>query len=453
MFLTYRRWISTGLVILLGLLPVTGVALAQELLAEHYVAPDRSFQFSYPTGWELNTSDDGAVTLVGDEYVLHFLGPVLLNAYGLGYTTDPHLLIKEIINVLEDVEPQDLYPLQLGNRTGLQYTYLEQERQGYLIAVPFTDGTIGLVDAFRLTGDLMVDDPVILTLAANFNSVVTTAFPDTLHQTQNGWQQATQELAERGLIPSGQALIFVEDHAYFAGQGSFFTPLARDKPAADLVMGGQLAYTPGSEGYEDCVLASRIDVGPDDTVYAYLDVGLNNRGEVFFFDFTGDETTSSFGALPLTTSLDQPHDFLLLLLDNHLTVYMDGQLMFENRIVEDRAGSFGLGLTGSGPHAYCAGQDIWAVEIPYVQPGLCEVSTTTPVNRRTGPGTNHEASGRLLPGISVQVMGQATGSNGYTWWLLADDSWVREDVVNEIGSCATVPDAFEDLAPASSESA
>ncbi|MBI5961560.1 MAG: hypothetical protein HY866_22660, partial [Chloroflexi bacterium] len=59
---------------------------------------------------------------------------------------------------------------------------------------------------------------------------------------------------------------------------------------------------------------------------------------------------------------------------------------------------------------------------------------------RSGPGTEYAVMGNLSATASAN--GQLTGADNFTWWRLADGrGWVREDVVEEIGSCDQLPQA------------
>jgi len=71
----------------------------------------------------------------------------------------------------------------------------------------------------------------------------------------------------------------------------------------------------------------------------------------------------------------------------------------------------------------------------------CQISPSNQSARvRSGPGTDFGVSGSLDSDTSVNANGRAVGSDGSTWWRLADGSgWVREDVVNEQGGCAELP--------------
>lgn len=71
---------------------------------------------------------------------------------------------------------------------------------------------------------------------------------------------------------------------------------------------------------------------------------------------------------------------------------------------------------------------------------LCEISSSQSINKRTGPGTNYEIAGQLQPNQQIQAIGQ-TSVDGYLWWKLADNTWVRGDLVNSNGECVSLPQA------------
>lgn len=72
---------------------------------------------------------------------------------------------------------------------------------------------------------------------------------------------------------------------------------------------------------------------------------------------------------------------------------------------------------------------------------FCLVNSDNGANLRSGPGTDFSRAGQL-PAIQLQsVIGQTTGAGGFVWWQLEDDSWVRSDVVEEVGDCESVEEA------------
>jgi WD40 repeat protein len=71
----------------------------------------------------------------------------------------------------------------------------------------------------------------------------------------------------------------------------------------------------------------------------------------------------------------------------------------------------------------------------------CMVGSIEGANSRSGPGTTFNRLNPLLASTPADVVGQATGDDNLVWWKLADSSWVRQDVVIEVGDCENVPQA------------
>jgi WD40 repeat protein len=69
----------------------------------------------------------------------------------------------------------------------------------------------------------------------------------------------------------------------------------------------------------------------------------------------------------------------------------------------------------------------------------CTFSAPGEANLRSGPGTTFDRAGALSAGQTVEVDGQAQGTDGMTWYRLTDGAWVRSDVVGAPAACATVP--------------
>lgn len=69
----------------------------------------------------------------------------------------------------------------------------------------------------------------------------------------------------------------------------------------------------------------------------------------------------------------------------------------------------------------------------------CAVAAPNTVNLRAGAGTTFSVSRTLSPGENANVIGQTTGRDGFIWWNLGEEQWVRADVVTETGNCESVP--------------
>ncbi|MBZ0282747.1 MAG: SH3 domain-containing protein [Anaerolineae bacterium] len=80
-----------------------------------------------------------------------------------------------------------------------------------------------------------------------------------------------------------------------------------------------------------------------------------------------------------------------------------------------------------------------STNLPSVAASDCFVQPSGEVNMRTGPGTNFDRAGQLLAGDIQPVVAQSINNSGFIWYQLANDYWVREDVVELQGDCQTIP--------------
>lgn len=186
-------------------------------------------------------------------------------------------------------------------------------------------------------------------------------------------------------------------------------------------------------------MTSRIITNSQGTAINYLDVGLVNDGSVFIFDQFSNAGEPAIGIGETTVDLDEPHNFVLLVIDDTANLFVDGELVIQDFEVVKRAGTYGIALLGKGADAKCEGRNIWAYQIPVSTTGECTVNSSKAVNKRSGPGTNFDNAGQLQSGTDGVVIGQAKGADGLTWWQLDDETWVREDVVTEVGDCTSIP--------------
>jgi hypothetical protein len=176
-------------------------------------------------------------------------------------------------------------------------------------------------------------------------------------------KNAIAELQDLGLI-DGASQVFVEDYAYFTGQGSFFTPLARNSPFTNVVMAGELTFTTGATTEtQTCSLMSRVETDASGSSSTYTEVGLLNSGEVYVVDaISGQDSISTM--LPLGLDLTKPHHLLFIVSDNTVTIFVDGvNVLDQYEIHAAHSGTFGISLYGQDSNARCDGRNIWVYEL------------------------------------------------------------------------------------------
>ncbi len=176
---------------------------------------------------------------------------------------------------------------------------------------------------------------------------------------------AVDELFELGIIPTRGRLLFEEDYAWFEGKGNWFTALARRSPHTDVVMAGELTFRVGAPGeFERCNLSFRISANKQGQATTYIDVAIVDGGDVVVLDYSKEgEDATTFEYATLGLDLAEPHHLLIVALDDALTVYVDGQRVFDQLEVVERAGTFGIALVSQDSKSRCEGRNIWVYQL------------------------------------------------------------------------------------------
>lgn len=450
------RLFVIALFMVLVLIMATTLVNAQSDLDETYVADDGTFQISYPSDWKVSDDDPSFIILSGSENRDRFSVTVFSTdtvevfAVGESSAVDVAANIAEVFDFVED----DAEEFEVDGRdVGLASVDVDGQT-GAAFIIQMSNGDYGMVIVLADNEALQDNVDFIINMVASYDtpggggkgepvSGGSAETPESLSNYDGDWEDAIAELQDLGLIGTGGSLVFEEDRAFFTGQGYFFTPLGRNAPHADIVMAGQIEFTSASTtDYEECALLARVVDEGSDTVNIYLQVGINNDEDVFYVDAGGTEDTFLYQPIPARLDLSEPHHILFILIDESLTIYVDGELYVDRAEINDeRTGTYGIALGGANRDSRCEGTNIWVYSAPSFEAGVCEVSADGSVNKRSGPGTNFDRAGTLEPGTILEAVGQTNAADGFVWWELEDGSWVRDDIVNAVGDCASVPEA------------
>ena len=423
-----RKLLSLAIVLLLMTVP----AAAQEL--DQFISNDGQLTFQHPNTWAI--TEDESITIEGDVFTAILHGPTFTASFELENAESPAEALAILLPDAGSIEVTENNGVEIASAP---YTNPDGT-EGIYFAVMLAGEHLRILNAYNSDGEIADSEAEILDLIATLEFTPTAG--TSLRQFSASWQEAIDELEEKELISSGGSLIFQENRAFFSGQGSWFMPLATRAPRTDIVIAGNLKFTTGDPGLfetEYCSLTSRIVV-ENDAAVRYLDVGLDSDGYIFYLDQYGVGTFDFHSNNILLDGFDPEiaHHYLILALDDQLTVFVDGEIVFEGEIIDERAGSYGVSLLGHGPNALCEATDIWAYEAPSFAPGVCEISTTSVINKRGGPSTNFDSVGQLQPNDVQRATGKTLAEDGFLWWQLEDESWVREDVVNAQGDCRSI---------------
>lgn len=80
-----------------------------------------------------------------------------------------------------------------------------------------------------------------------------------------------------------------------------------------------------------------------------------------------------------------------------------------------------------------------ATEMPAATPVSCQVIAAEPVSQYSAPDQTASVTGTLDDGLPTAAVGRVPGADGFVWWLLDDESWVRADSVIESADCGRLP--------------
>lgn len=447
------RLLSIASLVIIAMLSMVMPVLAQEI----FISPDEDWQVEVRRGYDIETDSNDVGILSSRDATLELYGPVVLESFGYEGYDDPVELMEDVA----DVEEYELEELSFSNDVAGNYiVILRRDDLAYIgVTKVFSDGSLGLaLISLNVTDD---DDLLleVLEITDSFNSVSDDAPPtrdggtkgstttpnrpttsvDTLRDFDADWEDAVAELEDEGLIPADGELVFFEDYAFISGAGGNYTSLASRASVQNVVMAGELTFTPDGDEYQTCSLAARVVSGSDNVANIFLEFGLNTDEELYIFDAFGPgEDESLFTAVGSADPEDVLH-YLAIIADDQISLYIDGELAIEGLEVDERAGSFGVLLRGDGRDATCETRNTWAYRFGGTG-GVCEVTSDGSINKRSGPGTDFDREGRLSGNTPTEAIAQSEPDNeDFIWYQLEDDTWVREDLVSVSGPCDELP--------------
>ena len=438
----HRFWLYI-FVLLIPIIQTMPVAAQEQELEGIFAANDGTFEIAYPAQWTVDNTDPAFVAISG--YISGY--QISISAFStqivIPYAADASTAYDVAVNLaVEPLIEDDAEPLLIGGRDAAIASVNVERLAGVAFIIAMRNGEYGMVIAVSSRNGLEVNRDLILSIVESYNTPLQSIEGALLTQYGEGWQAAIDELQELGIIGDEGSLVFEEDEAFFTGQGFVFTPMGRRSPHPNIVMAGEIHFTSASPEYEDCSLLARVVNPSGGTVNTYLQVGFDNSQDVFYYDSLGTEASTVYQMLPMELDLTVPHHLLLVVAEEFLTVYVDGQRVFDRvQINLERAGTYGIALLGNNRASRCEGRNIWVYEFSVENIGVCLVSSTATINKRTGPGTNFVGNGVLSPQEIRQAIAQTVGADGFIWWQLDDETWVRDDIVSVEGDCANIPQA------------
>lgn len=405
------------------------------------VSPETRLLFELPSALTVEyLPDDLALELDSDDIKLHVFSTERIQQEGLGDISDAVELLSSLIDV-NDREVGSIETFTVNRKLLTVADYTLDDFDGMLVVVPLDNGEFVVIDTIEWS--LVEDRGTVIDIAGTFQAMIAPI----LNDPNGNWQDVIVQLEEYDVIVPGGGIVFVEDRAFFAGEGNWFTPLADNSPQTNIVMAATLSYTASSTynlaGIESCTLLSRIGQNSVGDAIQFIQVGIDNFETVFyrFVDDNDEFHYNEFASVDLENNTT--YHILYIAQEESLTVFLDGKQVAKDLPVGFAVGTFGIGLDSSGPTAECIGENIWVYRLPEVTDGVCRANSTANVNRRGGPGTSFAIAGQMTANSPEDIVGQTVGDDGFVWWQLASESWVRNDVISLSGDCSDVPDVSD----------
>ena len=405
------------------------------------VSPETRLLFELPSAFTVEyLPDDLALELDSDGIKLHVFSTERIQQEGLGDISEAAELLSSLIDA-DDRESGSIETFTVNRKLLTVGEYTLGGFDGMLVVVPLDNDEFVVINTIEWS--LVEDRGTVIDIAGTFQAMI----DPILNDSDGNWQDVIAQLEDYDLIMSGGGIVFVEDRAFFAGEGNWFTPLADNSPQTNVVMAATLSYTASStynlSGIESCTLLSRIGQNSAGDAIQFIQVGIDNFETVFyrFVDDNDELHYNEFASVDLENNTT--YHILYIAQEESLTIFLDGKQVAKDLPVGFVVGTFGIGLDSSGPTAECIGENIWVYRLPEVTDGVCRANSTANVNRRAGPGTSFAIAGQMTANSPENIVGQTVGDDGFVWWQLASESWVRNDVISLSGDCSDVPDVSD----------
>jgi hypothetical protein len=418
-----------------------------EFLSQTYLDPYfKAFKVNYAAGWQV-TPQRFYVTIVGQVGGAPILyvafQPRIISAIAQR-ESDP----TAILNTLADTFPFIVGEAQAtfinGRPAAIAGAELDQNIAGIAFVARLSSGDYGFGAVMTARPLVSSVQPLLEALITGYDSPNSATIPSLrvpqLQQFAGEWQTSIQELEANGLISTGGSLLDAGDQFVFNGIGSQFTPLAPRRPHQDIVMGGQILFTPTqSQNYESCSLMARMVTDGAGTVTNYLEVGLDNTGTLFYFDAYGNTPGTAYeGILAQAIDLTKPVQVLVIVVDERVSVYVNGRNVADNAPVGEREGTYGVTFRSAAITTRCELRNVWVYRVDEIPAGVCQVSAALPVNKRGAPNLAATIIGEIGTEPEAAIA-YALDGTGMRWYQVRDGGWVREDVVLTQGACRTLP--------------
>lgn len=178
----------------------------------------------------------------------------------------------------------------------------------------------------------------------------------------NDWQSVVQELREIGMIGSQGQLLFEESNVFVQGQGSLYQALGSNTPIQNVILSAEIHLESDSSEIETCALQIRVQENAGGLAVTSLTVGFINDGQLYVDEFLDNDFVGG-KRVSASVDIEENNHLIVLAVDNLLIVYLNGEPVVQNHVIDEHDGTAGLSIIGQNSSSRCEAENLWAYEV------------------------------------------------------------------------------------------
>lgn len=322
---------------------------------------DLGLSVEVPEDWEFDDSGENALLILfmGNDLEVDFYEP-------WGGNGDAEDFVEVILDT-DGFEFGDVEEIELLGDVAYLVPFANDDVAGFSVSFDY-DGQVLFLDAYVYDDEISEDDfetllDVVLSLSEseggnNNNSSGGGDTIETVADEDASGEEIVEELVELELVTDEGEILFEEDEIE---EGIF--DFAEGYEGGAVVMGGWLSIelAEDDDDYRFCtfVAQSTTDDAESDEG-TMLITGFDSTGALIVYEYDiADEDNTVFEAFDAGVDADDENHFLMVVQDDTLSVYVNGELVVEEFELEVSAGDDEL-FTGFVVGEGCSMTNVWA---------------------------------------------------------------------------------------------
>jgi len=322
-------------------------------------------EIDVPDGWDIDDSGEVAPLAISN-------GDLGMFFYAPWEDTEDFEEAADII--LDDTDNEHIefedepVEIEVMGEDALQLPYTSESWSGFLVLFPF-DGRVFILDAF------VADDSISNSEADELMEIIDTIHPagntpdddddepsgdtiETVADEDSSAEDIVEELVELGLVEDGGEIFLEEDEI---DEGIF--DFAESYEGGKLAMGAWLSLEAAEddEDYRFCTLVAQSSTDdPEDSEGTMLISGFDSTGFLLVYEYDiEDPDNSTFEVFDPGVDIEDENHFLMIVQDDELSAYVNGELIFDGYELDTAAGDDEL-FTGFVVGDGCSMTNVWA---------------------------------------------------------------------------------------------